>query len=296
MFEQESRKGGDKDMLLPPSSGQEQTDHPLEKFAGKRRHTTKERFSGRGSSFRSKKLRQEMTSSELGNGSPPTRHKQQASVTSINLPPLWSRLRNFGHHDLQSATMERFGSGKPSSRTDRCRRRPTGASAAHCGVAVEEAALETLHNDLLAACPAFRNEIGGDADWAGSQQTRSSGNNSEGAHLLLSLRDSLSHDKHKRVGSRAKMILEGSIPSKDIMEHKTPMDRQVLQILHPQSSVQFPFEFIDFGALYYRNHFYQHGMLLMCVYTLGASQFKWGTRPVLKLACCSHLVLFISWC
>ena len=271
MFEQDRGSSGgrgsnDRDLLLPPSgAGQDQTDHS-DKHSGKRRHSTKERFSTRGSSFRAKKLRQEVSTGDLGSTatshySPQTRHKQQASVTSIVLPPLWSRLRNFGHHDLQSATMERFGTGKNSGGVERSmRKKPTGASAAHAGVAPQEAGLETLQNELLAVCPAFRNEIGGDADWAGAQPR-----NNDGANLLISLRRSLSHDKHKRVCSRAKMVLEGTIPSKEIMEHKSPMNRQVLQILQPQTSLHFPFEFIDVGALYYRNHFYQHGTLCVCV-------------------------------
>ena len=254
MFEQDrgGGKGGEKDYLLPL----DHPDHPGEKTAGKRRHSTKV---SRGSSFRSKKLRQEVTTGDLGtnatHGSPQSRHKQSASVTSIVVPPLWNRLRSFGHHDLQSASLERFGSGKGGARGDKpTRKKPTGASAAHVGVTPQEAGVETLENGLVALCPAFRNEIGGDADWAGTSDT---------ANPLLSLRKSLSHDKQKRVCSRAKMLLEGSIPSKEIMEQKSPMDRQVLQILQPQSSIQFPFEYIDYGALFYRNHFYQQGT---CVY------------------------------
>ena len=256
MFEQDrgGGKAGDKDLLLP-------LDHPDLPTGGdkKRRHSAKV---ARGGSFRHpKKLRQEVSTGDLGanttHGSPQSRHKQSASVTSIVLPPLWSRLRSFGHHDLQSATLERFGSGKGGAGGDRpTRRKPTGASAAHVGVAPQEAGLETLENDLVAVCPAFRNEVGGDADWAGTGDT---------ANPLLSLRKSLSHDKQKRVCSRAKMLLEGSIPSKEIMEQKSPMDRQVLQILQPQSSIQFPFEFIDYGALFYRNHFYQQGMCVCSI-------------------------------
>ena len=253
-------KRGEKDSLLPPSTaGQDQTDHPLEKFSGKRRHTTKER-SSRGSSFRAKKLRQDASNSDVSNathGSPQTRHKHQASTSSIVLPPLWSRLRNFGHHDLQSATMERFGTCKAGGRSDK-KRKATGASAAHSDVAPRETGGEALQSGLLAACPSFRNEIGGDADWAGSQA------NSDGSTLLLALRGSLSHDKQKRVGSRAKMVLDGSIPSNEALEHRV-MDPQVQQILQPQSSIQFPFEYIDFGALYYRNHFYHHGTFVCVV-------------------------------
>lgn len=240
----------EKDPLLP-GSGQDKTDGSTEKIF-KRRHTTRERVS-RGSSFnRSKKLRQDPSTGDIGNitNSPQSRHKQQASLSSVVLPPLWQRLRHFGHYDLQSATLERFGSGKGASGERLTRKKPTGASAAHIGVAPQDCEVETLENDLVAICPAFRNEIGGDSDWAGVQD-----NNNR--NPLLSLRGSLSHDKQKRVGSRAKMLLEGSIPS-DI---KKPSEPQVLQILQPQSSIQFPFEFIDFGALYYRNHFYQQGQL-----------------------------------
>lgn len=247
MYEPEKGGGkGEKDPLL----GQDRTDGSEKIF--KRRHTTRERVS-RGSSFnRSKKLRQDPSTGEIGNitHSPQSRHKQQASLSSVVLPPLWQRLRHFGHYDLQSATLERFGSGKGSSGDRLTRKKPTGASAAHIGVTPQDCEVETLENSLVAICPAFRNEIGGDSDWAGVQD-----NNNK--NPLLSLRGSLSHDKQKRVGSRAKMLLEGSIPS----DTKKPSEPQVLQILQPQSSIQFPFEFIDFGALYYRNHFYQQGQL-----------------------------------
>ena len=256
-------KVGERESLIPtPSSsgGSEHTDFS-EKFSGKRRHSAKDRFSTRGSSFRAKKLRPEASTGDVGShGSPQTRHKQQASVSSIVLPPLWQRLRNFGHHDLRSATLERYTTGKGGSGGDRqTRKKPTGASAAHLNAAGGEAALETLQNDLLAVCPAFRNEIGGDADW-----TCAHPHNNEGANLLISLRRSLSHDKQMRVCSRAKMILEGSVPSRDpaIMGSKgQSMHRQVLQIQQAQSSVHFPFEFIDYGSLYYRNNFYQQGRL-----------------------------------
>ena len=254
-------KGGERESLIPtPSSssgGLEHTDFS-EKFSGKRRHSAKDRFSTRGSSFRAKKLRPEASTGDVGNhGSPQTRHKQQASVSSIVLPPLWQRLRNFGHHDLQSATLERYTTGKGGSGGERLtRKKPTGASAAHLNAAGGEAALETLQNDLLAVCPAFRNEIGGDADWTGAHP-----HNNEGANLLISLRRSLSHDKQMRVCSRAKMILEGSVPSRDSVIMGSKGHRQVLQIQQAQSSVHFPFEFIDYGSLYYRNHFYQQGRL-----------------------------------
>ena len=129
------------------------------------------------------------------------------------------------------------------------RKKATGASAAHIQMELESS-LEARENDIVAACPAFRNELGGDGDWAGE---------GDADNPLLAIRLSLSHDKQKRVGSRAKMLLEGTIPSKEIMQHKSPMSRHVLQILQPQTSMQFPFEFIDYGALYYRNHFYQQG-------------------------------------
>ena len=251
--------------LIPPPSvsaagggGHDHTDFGGDKFSGKRRHSAKDRFSTRGSSFRAKKLRQEASTGDLGHpphGSPQTRHKQQASASSIVLPPLWQRLRNFGHHDLQSATLERYRSAKGGSGGERStRKKPTGASAA--AQASGMAALETLKNDLLAVCPAFRNEIGGDADWTGAHPP-----SNESGGLLVSLRRCLSHDKQMRVCSRAKMILEGAVPSKEspATGAKGQMHRQVLQIQQPQSSVHFPFEFIDYGSLYYRNHFYQQG-------------------------------------
>ena len=257
--DQGSRAAGERDLLLP--QGKAETDFG-EKTSGKRRHS---RMSVRGGSFRaSKKMRQELGLGErdgTGNGgsvSPQLRHKHQSSVSSISLLPIWFRLRNFGHHDLQSATLERLSSERCSSRRGHdsaaTKKKPTGASAAHLHMDVESAGVDERENQLLSACPAFRNELGGHVDWAGM-------GNGEGDtdSPLLAIRASLSLDKQKRVGSRAKMLLEGTIPSKEIMEHKSPMSRHALQILQQQSNVQFPFEFIDYGALYYRNHFYQQG-------------------------------------
>ena len=180
--------------------------------------------------------------------------------------------------------MERYGSAFKGADSERgMRKKPTGASAAHVGTTPLEGDLETLDNDLVALCPAFRNEVGGDSDWAGVSTENKD-------NPLLTLRGGLSHDKQKRVGSRAKMLLEGTIPSKEIMEHKSPMDRQVLQILQPQSSVQFPFEFIDYGALYYRNHFYQQGTTYIHTYTHAHIHTSvYGCLPV-YMWLCKHLV------
>ena len=267
MFEQDKERDrgsyGERDLLLPPGRA-DQTDFSGEKTSGKRRHTMKERSSVRGGSFRaSKKARQELNVGDVGgggggggggsgSGSPQFRHKQQSSLSSIPVPPLWMRLRNFGHHDLQSATLERLGSERGGGRDDHhraMRKKATGASAAHIQMELESS-MDARENDIVAACPAFRNELGGHGDWAGEE---------DADNPLLAIRGSLSHDKQKRVGSRAKMLLEGTIPSKEIMQHKSPMSRHVLQILQPQTSMQFPFEYIDYGALYYRNHFYQQG-------------------------------------
>ena len=248
---------GEKDALLPPSRF-DQTDFASEKTSGKRRHSTK--LPSRHGSFRSsKKLRQEHSLGDIGQitHSPVFRHKQQASISStIPLLPLWNRLRNFGHHDLQSAILERLGPEKGSESERAMRKKPTGASAAHTSSSETAGCnVETRENDLVASCPAFRNEVGGDYDWADV---------SDKDNPLLKLRGSLSLDKQKRVGSRAKMILEGSVPSKDIMQHKSAMGRQMKIVLQQQTSVQCPFEFIDYGALYYRNHFYQQGTVYTC--------------------------------
>ena len=164
--------------------------------------------------------------------------------------PLWKRLRHFGHFDLQSLSIQGF---TPSQDTDAAHnvKKPTGASAAHSDTCSGEKS--GLYNTLVASCPAFTNEIGGDHDWL------------EVGNPILTLRECLSVEKQKRVGSREKMILDGEIPLKSMVQHRGPMNKQVSDVFLPKTGINYPLEFIDFGASYYRNYFLQHGK---CVCTV----------------------------
>ena len=181
----------------------------------------------RSSSFRiSKKMKTE-------DGSPLLRTKQ------ISSSGLWQRLRSFGHFDVQSMTIERLSSERALN--ERNVKKATGASAAH----YEDVHMgDGVHNDLVASCPAFKNEVGGDSDWL-----------EDGNRAIVMIRESLSHEKQKRVGSRERLVLDGEIPTKDTMHTKGAMSRQAIEIFQPQLGMHYPFEFIDYGASYYRNYF-----------------------------------------
>ncbi len=166
--------------------------------------------------------------------------------------PLWKKLRHFGHFDLQSLSIQGFS---PSQGTDAEHnvKKPTGASAAHSDSDTSEKT--GLYNTLVSACPAFTNEIGGDSDWLVS------------GNPILMLRESLSTDKQRRVGSREKMILDGEVPFKSMVHSRGPMNRQVSDVFLPKTGISYPFEFIDFGASYYRNYFLHNGECCVSVTT-----------------------------
>jgi hypothetical protein len=164
--------------------------------------------------------------------------------------PLWKRLRNFGHFDLQSVVMDSISISNGDSAEHNVKK-PTGASAAHKDSGVHENGAG-LSNILVSECPAFTNEIGGDTDWL------------KPGNPIQALRDSLSTDKQRRVGSRERMILDGELPLKSIMTSRGPMNRQVSAILLPKTGISYPLEFIDFGASYYRNYFLEQGELFIC--------------------------------
>lgn len=223
----------------------EQTDSGLcvEKPAvgssGKRRLTVKSQI-GRSGSFRgSKKFKGE------GDGSPQLRARQ---ISGASLP-LSQRLRYFGHYDLQSAAIERLTSEKALT-SDHAVKKATGASAAHG--AREEESGDGVSNDLVAACPAFKNEVGGDSDWLDENNP------------VLRLRSYLSYDKQKRIASREGYILDGDIPGKEAIGARGPPSRQASEVFQRQSELYFPLEFIDYGAAYYRNYFLGHGE---CMFT-----------------------------
>lgn len=226
MFEQT-----DSAIPVPPSSG-------FGSVSSRRGTKQQRKEVSRNTSFRgTKRLKGEESHSPVMG-----RAKTLGSVnTSL---PMWKKLRNFGHFDLQSITLDGL-SLCCGGEAERNVKKPTGASAARG----EPGAVENggMSNTLVSACPAFTNEVGGDTDWL------SAGN------PIQSLRDSLSIDKQRRVGSRERMIMDGEIPLKITVQTRGPMSKQVSEVLLPKTGISYPLEFIDFGASYYRNYFLQQG-------------------------------------
>lgn len=177
--------------------------------------------SARSSSFRAKKLD---TGGQV--------RSRQMSCTSL------IRYRNVSHYDVQSMKVTTLATASP---TDTNAKKATGASAAHYETGDFG---DTVSNDLVASCPAFRNEIGGDEFVHGGAMDK--------------LRKSLSHDKNKRVGTRMNMVLDGDIPNKDLQNLQS-MGFHTVALFQRQAGIYHPFEFIDYGACYYRNHFYDQG-------------------------------------
>ena len=184
-------------------------------------------------------------------GSPLLKTKHQGSLGSNTLP-LCQRLKNFGHYDTQSMVIESLcGSEDASSSTTK---KPTGASAA----AQEDnnSSSEDVSNSLIAPCPIFKNEIGGDEDWL-----------SEDSPALI-LRGHLSHEKQKRVGSRQRLIVDGDIPLNKLVQLRGPMNPQVSDLLQKQTGIRYLFEFLDHGASYYRHYFLHQGKCMrLCTST-----------------------------
>ncbi len=197
---------------------------------------------GRNSSFRgTKRLKGEDAHSPvLG------RSKQLTSSSNITSLPLWKKLKNFGHFDLQSLAKDSLALSSVNVDTVHNVKKPTGASAAHedPGLPMDK---KGSSNALISYCTAFTNEIGGDGDWM------------EPGNPILILKEGLSVDKQRRVGSREKMIVDGEIPLKSMLITRGPMNKQVSIVLSPKTGLNYPFEFIDFGATYYRNYFLQQG-------------------------------------
>lgn len=211
--------------------------------AGGRRASKQRKEVSRNSSFRgTKRLKSE------DSHSPILARAKQLGSSNMSLP-IWKKLRNFGHFDLQSLNIHSL-SVSSGNEFEHNVKKPTGASAAHGEGDSEEKPGSS--NTLLMCCPAFTNEIGGDLDWL------SNGN------PVLMLRESLSVDKQRRVGSRERMILDGEIPLKEKVQARGPMNRQVSNVLLPKTGISYPLEFIDFGASYYRNYFLQEGECCHC--------------------------------
>lgn len=205
-----------------------------------RRGSKQRKEISRNSSFRGiKKLRSEDSHSPV-----PGRSRLVASSNMSS--SLWKKLRNFGHFDIQSLSMESlFPPSNTAGGKGHNVKKPTGASAAH-----EDSGHGTdggMSNTLIASCAAFTNEVGGDSDWLAS------------GNPALLVRSCLSVDKQRRVSSRERMILDGEVPLKSTVQSRGPLNKQVGQVLLPKTGMSYPLEFIDYGASYYRNYFLDHG-------------------------------------
>lgn len=168
------------------------------------------------------------------------------------------RIRHFGYYDIQSVSVDRLGyqlaQGDPQQRL----KKHTGASAAllseqsngdnHLDPS-NDVTTPSLDNELVALCPSFTNEIGG--DW--SRDT-----------VISKLRDALSDDKKLRLYSRERVVLDGHLLSTESSEMDSTSTIAAANnndaIFTVQSGLTFPLEFIDYGACYYRHHFYDKGI------------------------------------
>jgi hypothetical protein len=157
--------------------------------------------------------------------------------------PLWQKLRHFGHYDFQSVCIETLATGSyiPAGHNVK---KATGASAAansDCHL------IEDDSNELVASCPAFKTDIGDDHDMIGERD------------FIGKLKEYLSYDKRKRLRTREKLIFDGEIPLMEPMISEAKNMRFAKEVLDARSGIHYPFEFIDYGASYYRNYFLYEG-------------------------------------
>lgn len=164
---------------------------------------------------------------------------------------LW-RIRHFGYYDIQAVNVDRLGyqvaQGDPQQRL----KKHTGASAALLTVGDESNGdnnvldeASEVGNDLVAVCPAFKNEIGG-GDWLQD-------------NVISKLRDYLSQDKKLRLCSRESVVMDGEFRESSNDKPVTTTTTEYNGIFTVQSGLTFPLEFIDHGACYYRQYFYDKG-------------------------------------
>ena len=120
-----------------------------------------------------------------------------------------------------------------------------GASAAYAYIKYGEwgdSGKEKCTNTLVAHCPAFCSEVGEDRS------------GSEG--VVAMLRETLSQEKKMRLCSREKVVLDGHFPD-DVEHHSKEASSDVFTV---QRGLTYPFEFIDYGACFYRKYFYEKGV------------------------------------
>lgn len=155
------------------------------------------------------------------------------------------KIRHFGHYDLQSVTVDRLSWQAAQADPEYSLKKPTGASAAYAFAQYGEGGewtREKFSNTLVASCPAFCTEVG--EDWS----------KPEGVIALL--RETLSQEKRMRLCSRERAVLDGHFP--DAEEHQSKGSKS--DVFTVQTGLTYPFEFIDYGACYYRKFFYEKGV------------------------------------
>ena len=157
--------------------------------------------------------------------------------------PLWQKLRHFGHYDFQSVCIEKLTTGSHIS-AEHSVKKATGASAA---ASSDGGLIEDDSNELVASCPAFKTDIGDDHDMIGKRE------------LIGKFKEYLSYDKRKRLRTREKLIFDGEIPLMEPMISEAKNMRLAKEVLDAKSGIHYPFEFIDYGASYYRNYFLHEG-------------------------------------
>ncbi len=147
------------------------------------------------------------------------------------------RIRHFGHYDIQSVSVDRIEYQTSKGDSHERLKKHTGASAAQVVVNGDEPNLkEETSNSLVAPCPSFTNEVG--SSWLPKDSP------------LLKLKDILSQEKKMRIYSREWAVLDG-----DFDNNCT----ETSQVFTVQSGMTYPLEYIDYGACYFRNHFYGKG-------------------------------------
>ena len=151
------------------------------------------------------------------------------------------RIRHFGHYDLQSVSVDRIEYQTNKGDTHHRLKKHTGASAAllnHQEVNGVDSNVENgAGNNLVAPCPSFTNEVGG--NWVLKDSP------------LRKLKEVLSQEKKMRVYSRECAVLDGTFAS--------DMKYDTCQLFTVQSGITYPLEYFDFGACYYRDYFYGKG-------------------------------------
>lgn len=168
------------------------------------------------------------------------------------------RIRHFGHYDLQSVSVDRIEFQTNSGDSEQRLKKHTGASAAILSNVeingVDSNLKEDESNCLVAACPAFTNEVG--SSWLPKD-----------SHLLK-LKDTLSQEKKMRIYSRERAVMDGDFVTQSggSSEGNLNPGDVTCRMFTIQSGNTYPLEYMDYGACYYRNCFYGKGTY--CAYVI----------------------------